>query len=64
MQDFHGWRAVRFQHVVLALAPRTFLSKSARSSRIPMVNIPAIVFWHDSGSTIWRVYANIVDDSW
>eukprot|EP00959_Pyramimonas_sp_CCMP1952_P003685 77625-Pyramimonas_sp.AAC.1 len=28
VQELHGWRAGRFQHVVLALAPRTFVLKN------------------------------------
>eukprot|EP00959_Pyramimonas_sp_CCMP1952_P209045 4372835-Pyramimonas_sp.AAC.1 len=49
MQELHGSRAVPFQHVALALPPRTFVFKIARVPRMPMINVPETVFWKDSG---------------
>eukprot|EP00959_Pyramimonas_sp_CCMP1952_P237574 4964763-Pyramimonas_sp.AAC.1 len=31
LQELHGLRIARFQHVVLALAPRTFVTKVCKS---------------------------------
>eukprot|EP00959_Pyramimonas_sp_CCMP1952_P249843 5223117-Pyramimonas_sp.AAC.1 len=38
-----------FQHVALALGQRTLVKLIARGSRVPMTNVPAMVFGEDSG---------------
>eukprot|EP00959_Pyramimonas_sp_CCMP1952_P357824 7491797-Pyramimonas_sp.AAC.1 len=34
VQRLHGWRTAPFQHVALALTPRTFVLKIVRASRV------------------------------
>eukprot|EP00959_Pyramimonas_sp_CCMP1952_P459651 9478577-Pyramimonas_sp.AAC.1 len=49
MQKLHRLRAAPFQKMALALAPRTFVVKIRKSLRIPMINVPEMVLWKDSG---------------
>eukprot|EP00959_Pyramimonas_sp_CCMP1952_P077203 1613735-Pyramimonas_sp.AAC.1 len=47
LHELHGLRAAPFQNVVCVLAARTFVSKIARGSRIPMISTPETALWKD-----------------